>query len=86
MTDLTMRLLAEIERREAEHRSTMPMRDIVDRHRDEEPLAYLAALRAIVEIHHAPHQCHDREGTVTIVRDECDTLLAVAEALGVDLA
>ena len=51
MTDLTTRLLAEIERRESEHRSTLPMRDIVDRRRDKEPLAYLGALRKVVDLH-----------------------------------
>ena len=47
--------------------------------RDDPELAYLAALKAIVDMHDGPHRCHDHEGTVTIVHDECDTLLAVAE-------
>ena len=83
MTDLTIRLLAEIERREGNWRQPEPTNGDELGYTAREVLAYLAALRKIVGLHDGAHQCHDHEGTVTIVRDECATLLAVAEALGV---
>lgn len=77
--DLHARLLAEIERREDHARQA----SYLGRPWGERETGYLAALHTIVELHTGPHRCHDREGTVDIVRDECDTLLAVAEALGI---
>ncbi|MBN9607836.1 MAG: hypothetical protein J0I11_00780 [Actinobacteria bacterium] len=75
-TDLTARLLAEIERREAANQTDTGTGDIV---RASAIVAYLAALRGVVGLHrNAGGGCHECEYDWP-----CDTVRAVATALDV---
>ena len=79
MPDLHARLLAEIERREEIWSTPEPMTG-EGLPSDEEVLAYLAALRGVVELHrNAGGGCHECEYDWP-----CSTLRCVAEGLGVE--
>ena len=85
MPDLHARLLAEIERREDVARQA----SYLDKPWAKRELAYLAALRKVVELH-ARVPCDDAEHPHDATCDECldefpcPTVAAIAEGLGVE--